>query len=91
MAIYVSGMALGIHIAFEDLGFDIYWALICVGSYHRKNDPDKLCFWKILTLREAITSGSGEDTNIFSLQPANCTTTEHFFHFLEEQVSNRVT
>lgn len=71
MASYVSGMLLGIQIAFEDLGFDIYWALISLGSYHRKDNPDKLCFWEILflTLREAITSGCGADTNIFALQP----------------------
>lgn len=72
MASYVSEMLLEIQIAFEDLGFDICWALISVGSYHRKDNPDKLCFWKILflTLREAITSDSGVDTNTFAFQPA---------------------
>lgn len=44
MASYVSGMLLGIQIVFEDLGFDIYLALISLGSYHRKDNPYKLCF-----------------------------------------------
>lgn len=69
VASYVSAMLLGIQIAFEDLGFDIYWALISLGFYHRKDNPDKSCFWKLLFFkrREAITSGSGVDRNIFGL------------------------
>lgn len=39
---YVSGMLLGIQIAFEDLDFDIYWALLSLGSYHRKDNSAKL-------------------------------------------------
>lgn len=63
-------MLLEIQIAFKDLGFEVYWALISLGSYHMKDNPDKLCLWKILflTLREAITSDSRVDTNIFVLQ-----------------------
>lgn len=64
-------MLLGTQIAFGDLGFGINWALISLGSYHRKDNPDKLLFWKVLflVLREVITSDSGVDTNIFALQP----------------------
>ena len=42
MANYVSGMLLGIQIAFEDLDFDIYWALLSLGPYHRKDNSAKL-------------------------------------------------
>ena len=42
IANYVSGMLLGIQTAFEDLGFDIYWALLSLWSYHRKDNSAKL-------------------------------------------------
>ena len=38
VANYLSGMLLGIQIAFEDLGFDIYWVLLSLVSYHGKDN-----------------------------------------------------
>lgn len=39
---YVTEMRLGIQKAFEDLGFDIYWALLSLVSYHWKDNSAKL-------------------------------------------------